>query len=69
MMPDEEAWKRKKKEKESESNLSQYDIRLRTSLVVQWIRMHLPVQGTWVQLLVQEDSTCLRASEPVHHSY
>ena len=56
MMPNEEAWKRKKKEKESEINLSQYDIMLRTCLVVQWIKMHQPVQGTWVQLLVQEDS-------------
>ena len=28
-----------------------------TSLVVQWIRISLPVQGTWVQSLLQEDST------------
>ena len=26
---------------------------VRTSLVVQWIRIHLPVQGTQVQSLVQ----------------
>ena len=30
----------------------------RTSLVTQWLRIHLPVQGTWVQSLVQEDLTC-----------
>ena len=30
-----------------------------TSLVVQWIRIHLTFQGTWVQSLVWEDSTCL----------
>ena len=26
----------------------------RTSLVVQWMRIHLPMQGTWVQSLVQK---------------
>ena len=30
----------------------------RMSLVVQWIRIHLPRQGTWVQSLVWEDYTC-----------
>ena len=30
----------------------------RTSLMVQWIGIHLPMQGTQVQSLVQEDSTC-----------
>ena len=29
-----------------------------TSLVVQWLRIHLLMLGTWVQSLVQEDSTC-----------
>ena len=29
-----------------------------TSLVVQWIRIRLPVQETQDQSLVQEDSTC-----------
>ena len=29
----------------------------RTSLVVQWLRISLPVQGTQVRSLVQEDST------------
>ena len=41
----------------------------RTSLVVQWLRIHLPMQGTQVPFLVQEDFTCPRAAEPVHHSY
>ena len=36
----------------------------RTSLVVQWLRIHLPMQGTWVRSLVQEDSTCCQASKP-----
>ena len=29
----------------------------RTSLVIQWLRIRLPVQGTKIQSLVQEDST------------
>ena len=28
------------------------------SLVAQWIRICLPMQGTWVQSLVQGDPTC-----------
>ena len=39
------------------------------SLVVQWLRIHLPMKGTWVQFLVQEDSTCHRATKPVCHNY
>ena len=35
-----------------------------TSLVVQWIRIHLPVQGTWVVSLIQEDPTCLKPKHP-----
>ena len=34
-------------------------------LVIQWIRIRLPMQGTQVWYLVQEDSTCHRAIEPV----
>ena len=40
-----------------------------TSLVVQWLRIRLPVQGTRVRALVQEDPTCRRATKPVHHNY
>ena len=36
------------------------------SLVLQWVRVHLPMQGTRVRPLVQEDPTCHRATEPVH---
>ena len=32
---------------------------LGTSLVIQWIRIFLPVQETWVPYLVGKDSTCL----------
>ena len=44
-------------------------IRTGTSLVVQWLRIRLPVQGTWVQALVQEDPTCHGATKPVRHNY
>ena len=33
-----------------------------TSLVVQWLRIRLAMQGTWVQALVREDPTCCRAT-------
>lgn len=39
--------------------------KLGTPLVVQWIQVHLPVQGTWVQSLVEEDSTGHREAESV----
>ena len=35
-----------------------------TSLVVQWLRICLPMQGTWVQSLVQEDPPCQGATKP-----
>ena len=40
-----------------------------TSLVAQWLRICLPVQGTRVQALVQEDPTCCGATKPVRHNY
>ena len=39
------------------------------SLVAQWLRIHLPMQGTRVQSLIQEDPTCRGASKSVHHNY
>ena len=36
-----------------------------TSLVVQWIRIHLSMQGTQIQCLVLEDPTCCKTSKPV----
>ena len=41
----------------------------RTSLVAQWIRVHLPGQDTRVQSLVLEDFTCCRATKPVSHNH
>ena len=40
-----------------------------TSLVAQWLRTHLSMQGTWILSLVQEDPTCCRATKPMRHSY
>ena len=40
-----------------------------TSLMVQWLRIRLPMQGTRVQALVQEDPTCCGATKPVRHNY
>ena len=39
------------------------------SLVAQWLIICLPMQGTWVRALVQEDPTCRGATKPVHHNY
>ena len=41
----------------------------RTSLVVQWLRIRLPMQGTRVQALVREDPTCWGATKPMHYNY
>ena len=40
-----------------------------TSLVAQWLRIRLPMQGTRVQALVREDPTCHGATKPVRHNY
>ena len=41
----------------------------RASLVAQWLRIRVPMQGTRVGALVREDPTCRRATKPVHHNY
>ena len=41
----------------------------RTSLVAQWLRICLPMQGTRVQGLVWEDPTGCKATKPVCHNY
>ncbi|KAJ8776578.1 hypothetical protein J1605_015167 [Eschrichtius robustus] len=41
----------------------------RASLVAQWLRIRLPMQGTRVQALVREDPTCCGATEPMCHNY
>ena len=39
------------------------------SLVVQWLRIRLPIQETRVRALVGEDPTCRGATKPVCHNY
>ena len=39
------------------------------SLVVQWLRIRLSMQGTRVRALVWEDPTCRRAARPMSHNY
>ena len=39
------------------------------SLVAQWLRICLSMQGTWVWALVREDPTCRGAGKPVRHNY
>ena len=40
---------------------------LGTSLVMQWLRICLPIKGTRVRALVWEDTACPRATKPVSH--
>ena len=39
------------------------------SLVFQWLRIHLLIQGTLIPSLVREEPTWHGATKPVHHSY
>ena len=41
--------------------------RKRASLVAQWLRVRLPMQGTRVRAPVREDPTCRGAAGPVSH--
>ena len=47
----------------------QIKTKLRASLVAQWLRICLPMQGTRVRALVWEDATCRGATRPVSHNY
>ena len=63
----------KKVFKELIAKIFQNDKNYKSSLVAQWLRIPLPMQGTWiwaqVQALVQEDPTCHGATKPMHHNY
>ena len=41
------------------------ELLLGTSLVAQWLRIRLPMQGTQVRALVQQDPTCHEATKRV----
>ena len=44
--------------------IRKFKITYGTSLVVKWLRIHLPMQGTPVRSLVQEDSKILQLLSP-----
>ena len=46
-----------------------YKYAVLASLVVQWLRICLPMQGTWVRALVGEAPTCRGATKPLRHNY
>ena len=46
-----------------------FKIKNGASLVAQWLRIYLLMQGTWVRALVWEDPTCRGATRPVSHNY
>ena len=52
-----------------EVNYTEIKNNFRASLVAQWLRIHLPMHGTRVRALVQEDPACHGATKPVHHNY
>ena len=54
-----------KDHKESEK----HDTTKETQQGLPWLRIHLPMQGTWVQPLVWEDPTCCGATKPMNHNY
>ena len=39
------------------------------SMVVQWLGIRLPMQGTRVRALIWENPTCHGATKPVRHNY
>ena len=49
--------------------MSNKNYSLGSSLVAQWLRIRLPMQGTWVRALVREDPTCHGATKPMRHNY
>ena len=53
----------------NEEERSEEAVRGRASLVAQWLRICLPMQGTRVRALVWEDPTCRGATRPVSHNY
>ena len=47
---------------------SYFKIQVGASLVAQWLRICLPMQGTRIRALVWEDPTCRGATRPVSHN-
>ena len=49
--------------------LNKHKLRVWASLVAQWLRVCLPMQGTRVRALVWEGPTCCGATGPVSQNY
>ena len=49
--------------------ITSYKTESGASLVAQWLRIRLPMQGTRVRALVWEDPTCHGAAGPMSHNY
>ena len=60
---------KKQKSKNKTKKLAFKKIDFGASLVAQWLRIRLPVQGTRVRFLVRKDPTCRGADESVRHNY
>ena len=54
---------------ERENQMGLQERKRGASLVAQWLRICLPMQGTQVRALVWEDPTCRGAAGPVSHNY
>ena len=59
----------KNKQTEMNNTITEMKITLGASLVAQWLRIRLLMQGTRVRALVWEDPTCHGAAGPVSHNY
>ena len=57
-------WNLKNKQKNKNKNKL-----MGASLVVRWLRIRLPMQGTQVQALVRENPTCRGATKPMCRNY
>ena len=56
------------KTQHSQTNKNYQKSKWGTSLVVQWLRIHQPMQRTQVRSLVHEDLTCHRATKHMSHN-
>ena len=50
-------------------SIAMYTSQRWTPLVVHWVRVRLPMEGTQVQSLVWEPPTCCEATKPMRHNY
>ena len=62
-------WTERRVTPKNRASLLTQKTEIRASLVAQWLRVPLPMQGARVQALFREDPTCCRATGPVRHKY